>query len=118
MLSSYLFSKTILAGTRQEVCPLFKLAAVPEVIESIFEFSVPVPNERDYFYKMGMDICCGTEHVYLEAMSVEGDKRRGSLSNQTIGGAFRVLVKKFLLKYAWRKNEDGSILNEGQLQVL
>ena len=66
-------------------------------------------------------MCTGTEHVHMEGLKVEaGDDHKlfGSLSNQTMGGAMRFVIKKFLRKYAESKDEDGNFLNEGQLRAL
>lgn len=128
------FAKTLLIGTLHQeadtTCPAAKLRGLPDVWKSIFEFARPLDNEGDFYYKMAIVMCMGTEHVHVEALenndsnssgrtgTREQQQHFGFLSNQTIGGASWVLTKKFLRQYAWSKNDDGSYLQEGQLRKL
>jgi hypothetical protein len=112
-------SKLFLMATIQPDSPLSKLRGVSNTLELIFDYSRSQPSEGDFYYKMGIVMCAGTEHVHMERLvNPEGDNGFGSLTNNTINGASWFMTKKFLKEYAWGKNDDGSFLNEGQLRQL
>lgn len=82
-----------------------------------------MPQAEAPTYKMGIVMCMGTEHVHVEKVAQghnDGHPNQGfgALANQPIGGACWALTKAFLREYAWKKNEDGSYLDEGQLRQL
>jgi hypothetical protein len=107
------YGETVLMGTHQPSSPLSKLRGVPDVLQLIFSFALPnKPNEKQFYYKMGIVMCSGTEHVHVEALENTGNHRFGSLNNQPINGASWFLTKKFLQQHAWDKNPDGSFLEE------
>ena len=117
--SKLFYRKTILTATIQPGSPFSKLRGFPNALELIFDYGRHHPNEDDFYYKMGIVMCTGTEHVHMERlMNLQGGNRFGSLSNNTMGGASWFMTSKFLKRYAWDKNDDGSFLTEGQLRQL
>jgi len=80
-------------------------------------------SEETPTYKVRIVMCTGTEGVFVEQVPGGNSARNassgfGALANQTTGGASWFLTKDFLKENAWKKNEDGSFLNEGQLRQL
>ena len=127
-----MFDETIRMGTRQqnEECPLSMIRELPEALQSIFEFAVPVPDEKCYYFKVRLKTCVGTEAVFVEALdtstrggpnavgSLRSPDGIASLSSMPIGGKQFDLLKPFLREHAGTQNQDGTYLNEGQLRVL
>ena len=80
-------------------------------------------SEETPAYKIRLVMCLGTEGVWVEEVPGGNSMKTGSsgfgaLANNTIAGASWSLTKDFLKENAWKKNEDGSYLNEGQLREL
>ena len=105
------FFQTILMGTLQggrdplqggRDRPLSMISMIrehPGVLKSIFEFAVPVPDEKGYYFKVSLEMCVGTVEVFVEAL--DGATRGGtnavsSLSSPNRFGAQYELLKPFL----------------------
>ena len=102
------------------------LQGSPELLRIIFDYARPSPpDEEQFYYKCGMHICLGVEHVHMEALEEVPSLTNmgigvGVLMNQPIGSArFAGLMIPFLKKFAWKKNnddDDDSWWNKGQLR--
>ena len=117
------FFQTILMGMLQggRDRPLSMIREHPGVLKSIFEFAVPVPDEKGYYFKVSLEMCVGTVDVLVEAL--DGSTRGGtnavsSLSSPNRFGAQYELLKPFLKQHAGARNQDGTYVNEGRLRIL
>jgi len=105
------------------------------VQRTIAHYTIPKTcYEDDCHYKVQIDMCTGTEHVFVEALNLRGgwennnvppgttlrqaytQEWSGSFSSHTLGGAGHFL-ESWIREAATLTNEDGSYLTEGQLRV-
>ncbi|CAB9510415.1 expressed unknown protein [Seminavis robusta] len=131
------FAKTFLMGTHLRAGAKSPVKVLQgqhgDILNQICDYASPLPKERDFYYKMGLSMCVGTEHVFVEELE-QPEKLMSpqytlcSLNSQPICGAFncKPLLVDFLKKFACKKNtaendndndDDSCFWNEGQLRA-
>lgn len=127
-----------LCSTLRDESPAAILQGETDVLKHCFGMCCPKnwPNEDACRYKVRIDMCTGTEHVFVEALHGQSgwpspfnmppgcitqdfyDREWcGSFSGRPIDGPHvRGLMETWVEQTAWLTNEDGSYFTESQLR--
>lgn len=126
---------SFLCCIQHDESPVSALEGKSGVQRTVAKYLIPPKITEDAcHYKVKIDMCTGTEYVFVEALYLQGgwegfnvppnstfeeiytQEWSGSFSSSTFGGA-EIAMGGWIKSAAYLKNEDGSYLTEGDLRI-